>query len=692
MRRWVTSALRYLSLPKEITAFERAYLGRVNRVALWFFAAHLPIFVLVAGLNGGTGLQALVLTGLVLAGPAVAYRSLATSSPRVVSVLFGFVAMLMGGLLVHFGQGAMQIEMHFYFFVLIALLAVFANPMAILAAAGTVAVHHLVLYLFLPRSVFNYQASLWAVAVHALFVVLESVAACFVARTFFDNVIGLEQKVEERTRALAVRNQEMRLLLDNVEQGFLPLDANGVPAAERSGAAAWLVGEAPVGTPIWKLVARFAPQAAEWLELGWADLRARILPPDVVLDQMPKRLEHAGRVWALSYRPMSSAVDGGEPQVGDDLRVLLVMTDVTEQIARARSEAEQSDLMNGYARLVRDRAGFSEFLGEADRLVVQLDPSVANADVQRALHTLKGNAGLFGLLHLASLCHDAETALADDGEHIPAPLLAQVQRHWAGLKEKLAVLAGAGRPDVVEVSRADLRALLGAVLDPQVPRHELGSRISDLALEPAEPRMRRMAEQAQSVALRLQRPPLRVVMEGGDVRLPPRGLAELWSALVHAVRNAVDHGIEPPERRLAIGKPAHGTLTIRAARRAEHLIIEISDDGQGVVWSAVAARARVHGLRSETPADLVEALFHDGFSTRLVASEISGRGIGLAALRRTVERLGGRIDVESEPGVGTTLRLVIPWAEACERDRRPSGAVRVLSHSSPAAADALTTT
>ena len=100
---------------------------------------------------------------------------------------YGFTAMVMGGLLVHFGQGPMQIEMHFYFFVLIALLAVFANPMVILTAAVTVALHHFVVWLVIPISVFNYQASLWTVVVHALFVSLESIAAVFVARSFFND-------------------------------------------------------------------------------------------------------------------------------------------------------------------------------------------------------------------------------------------------------------------------------------------------------------------------------------------------------------------------------------------------------------------------------------------------------------------------------------------------------------------------
>jgi methyl-accepting chemotaxis protein len=177
--------LNYLILPREITEFEREYLRRINRIALWFFYLHVPAFVFVAWLAGTSLAQAALLTPLVLVGPSIAYVTF--KNPRWVSMTFGFTAMVMGGLLVHFGQGPMQIEMHFYFFVLIALLSVFANPLVILLAAVTVAVHHFAVWLVIPASVFNYEASFWSVVVHAVFVVLESIAAVFVARSFYND-------------------------------------------------------------------------------------------------------------------------------------------------------------------------------------------------------------------------------------------------------------------------------------------------------------------------------------------------------------------------------------------------------------------------------------------------------------------------------------------------------------------------
>src|SRR5947209_7243877 len=147
----------YLILPNEITAFESDYLRRLNRIGLIFFYAHIPVFMGVAALAGTGVVTALLLTTAVLVGPTIAYRTF--DNVRVMSAVFGFTAMCMGGLLVHFGQGPLQIEMHFYFFVLLALLAVFGNPVAILVAAVTVALHHLLLWLILPSSVFNYEAS-----------------------------------------------------------------------------------------------------------------------------------------------------------------------------------------------------------------------------------------------------------------------------------------------------------------------------------------------------------------------------------------------------------------------------------------------------------------------------------------------------------------------------------------------------
>jgi hypothetical protein len=211
------SVLSKAFLPATITDFERKHVQRVNRIALWFFAAHIPVLALIAFFNHTRPELAAAFTAAILIGPLLAHKTL--DNPRHVAVIYGVTAMCMGGLLVHFGQGPVQIEMHFYFFALIAMLAVYGNPAVIYVSAVTVALHHLMMWIWLQRSVFNYDASVWVVAVHAAFVVLETVAVAAIARSFYDNVIHLETIVDTRTKekqTLETEQQAAAMLVNHM--------------------------------------------------------------------------------------------------------------------------------------------------------------------------------------------------------------------------------------------------------------------------------------------------------------------------------------------------------------------------------------------------------------------------------------------------------------------------------------------
>jgi two-component system chemotaxis sensor kinase CheA len=192
------------------------------------------------------------------------------------------------------------------------------------------------------------------------------------------------------------------------------------------------------------------------------------------------------------------------------------------------------------------------------------------------------------------------------------------------------------------------------------PREAVADAIEAWRQERAEERLSRAAEHARTIARRLGRTDLVVVTEHDGSRLPDQDLSSLWSSFVHLVRNAVDHGIEPTEERLAKGKAGGGTITLRAFRDPEGLAIEVEDDGRGIDWREVAARARAQGLAAESHADLVEALFAEGLSTRDEATETSGRGIGLSAVRAECVRVGARLTVGAGAAGGTRLRITLP--------------------------------
>ena len=148
------------------------------------------------------------------------------------------------------------------------------------------------------------------------------------------------------------------------------------------------------------------------------------------------------------------------------------------------------------------------------------------------------------------------------------------------------------------------------------------------------------------------------------MRLARADWAPLWSALVHTISNALDHGIEAPDERVAAGKAPTGALDLSTAIEAGDFVFELRDDGRGVDWERVRARALTRGLPAASHEDLVEALFSNGLSTRDEASQYSGRGIGMGALRAVCEDFGGTLRVESERGRGTRIEVRIPYAPA----------------------------
>jgi two-component system chemotaxis sensor kinase CheA len=639
--------VRGIVLPREISAFEAGYLRRINRIGIAFFALHVPVMMLLAWSNGTGVLAALPLTSAVVAGPALAYLTL--DNPRTVSITYGIAAMFVGGVLVHFGQGPVQIEMHFYFFALIAMLAVFGNPLVIVAAAVTVALHHLVLWFVLPSSVFNYEAPVWVVAVHAAFVVLESIAACFIARSFFDNVIGLEKIVAARTAELDERNREMRLVLDNVAEGFGTIDRDGKLSPERSRPFDRWFGSPARDETLFDVLERRCPDFAETSRTNWSQVTDGFLPAELAVEQMPAELALDDRQLRFAYVPIG---DGAE-------RHLVVVTDVTAQVNEERAERERREALVLFERLLSDRSAVEDFFYEAAALVEALTSGRETSPVvaQRMLHTLKGNGAIFGLHSLAELCHELETFMAEEGRLPPAAELARLDERWAAVASSVERLLGVRRR-MIEIDAGQHAALEHAIRN-GAPRTQLAAMVHDLKLEPTERRLEHFGEQARRIAARLEKD-VAVRVEGNGMRIDGRRWTGFWSAFIHGIRNAVDHGIESAGRRAESGKSERGTVTLRTYAEPRHLVIEIADDGAGVDWSRVAVKARERGLPYGTPVELRAALFCDGVSTAARVTDISGRGLGMGALQEATRALGGDVVLDTVKGRGTTLRMVFP--------------------------------
>jgi two-component system chemotaxis sensor kinase CheA len=157
---------------------------------------------------------------------------------------------------------------------------------------------------------------------------------------------------------------------------------------------------------------------------------------------------------------------------------------------------------------------------------------------------------------------------------------------------------------------------------------------------------------------------VRLDVSGESTELDKTVIERLGEPLTHLIRNAVDHGIEPADERIAAGKSAEGTLTLSAEHRSGRILIRIADDGKGIDRDRVFAKAVEKGLVAPdtvmTREEIDHLIFAPGFSTAQQVSNISGRGVGMDVVRQNVKDLGGRITIESEPGVGTTFTLTLP--------------------------------
>jgi two-component system chemotaxis sensor kinase CheA len=167
--------------------------------------------------------------------------------------------------------------------------------------------------------------------------------------------------------------------------------------------------------------------------------------------------------------------------------------------------------------------------------------------------------------------------------------------------------------------------------------------------------------------------PARLVTEGDATEADKAVVESLFEPLLHVLRNALDHGVEPAEERAAAGKPPSATITLRARREGEHVVVEVQDDGRGIDVERVRETALQRGLvapetlQNMSNADITDLVFAPGFSTAQSVTAVSGRGVGMDAVRTAVERMGGRVTVESEAGAGALVRFMLPFTVMMSR-------------------------
>lgn len=445
-------------------------------------------------------------------------------------------------------------------------------------------------------------------------------------------------------------HRRIRRVLDTIDQGLFTIDGEGRLGDEISDAALRWFGAPARGATAWDWLRAVDPSMASWLELGWQAHREGLLPSELTLTQLPTELSHADRHYAIRWLAFD-----------DDAELLAVVSDVTERRAAELVERVQRETVAVLGRMVRDRQGFYGFLGEGDAIARALASDVESDAVTaaRRIHTLKGNASMFGLTTIAERCHAVESRIREhEGVLLPEDRAALIGA-WREFRRRIEPFLSRTTTNSLQIPRARVEALLAAVIAHR-PLAQIERELRSWTFEPTRIQLERLAEQAKALALRLGKGDIAVRIQDHGLALPPGPIATIWPVLTHVVRNSVDHGLETGEERAAAGKSGFGQLWLATAMVDGELVISIRDDGRGIDWRRVAERARAAGLPWETQHDLEVALVTDGVSTADLVTEISGRGVGLAAVEATAQALRGRLCVHSDRGEGTTFELRLP--------------------------------
>ncbi|WP_176736698.1 Hpt domain-containing protein [Oligoflexus tunisiensis] len=301
----------------------------------------------------------------------------------------------------------------------------------------------------------------------------------------------------------------------------------------------------------------------------------------------------------------------------------------------------------------------------------------------RDLHTVKGNARSFGLDELASLIHDAELILQNNAQENLELRLQQIQSKIESYKALFhRHIQGPAGQDRLTAVRQKLEEVL---LEKNPVVTQRLRRLEEVLLPevfiPAETLFREVCQGLGKLAKDLGKHRPEVILESHGIYLTQSTADLLTDCLGHLLRNAIDHGIESPEERIAAGKTPQGRLYFQCQREGENLRIHLHDDGHGLHLQKILARAYDRGLlrvhERLTAARLEQLIFSPGFSTKAEASLVSGRGVGLDAVRAALEQKGARIRLhfmgqdEAHEGMPFSFEMLLPatcWIEAPHTD------------------------
>lgn len=513
----------------------------------------------------------------------------------------------------------------------------------------------------------------------------------------------MQARLAERTEQLRQKTNDINAMLQNMPQGVLTVVKGGVIHPEYSAYMTTIFETDDIADrPVMELVFNGSNLGADILsqiettidsvigedEMQY-DFNSHLLVTEFDLTMPDGRVKSIG----LSWSPISD-------HSGIVDKLMVCVRDETELKALAAAAGQQKrelDIIGQILAISQEKfSGFIdgsvEFLAENKKIIEgvgaspqgRLDPNTAT-ELFRNMHTVKGNARTYGLLHLTNLVHEAEQSYEELRKNPDAiwdqeKLLEELAKASAAIEEYAHInkvklgRTGPGRRAGVEkylmVQKQDIQDALELMDDSargnnlEVMRsahqrvHKMLEMLGTVRVHEA---LEGIVESLPSLAKELHKAPPKVSINDNNVVLRTQIADLLKNVFMHLYRNSLDHGIEAPEKRLAMGKPAAGHINLDVSLADGRVLLKLGDDGAGLAVALIRQRAIEKGIlaadQQSSSEDVAQLIFAPGFSTAAVVTEVSGRGVGMDAVKSFVEREGGSIKlVFRNPDSGSNYR------------------------------------
>jgi two-component system, chemotaxis family, sensor kinase CheA len=453
---------------------------------------------------------------------------------------------------------------------------------------------------------------------------------------------------EARTAALAIEFNQIN------DGGHEPPAPAAKPAEETGGL--FFDTTQPQGPQVWEIV--FTPGAALYAKANEAALLLRELrrlgPTEVTLDssRLPALSELEPEGAYLSWR-ISLEADCDEKAIRDVFEFVeddctLEITPVPPPLAMAPGVITAP---NGFSFEFFPPAGFEEEAAEEAEVAAAPTPQEL-PQPQKAGPVEAMAAKAEALVERREEARTATIRVDLDRVDRMIDLVGELVINEAMLSQRV-LDAGIARSSGVAMALEELEHLT----------REIQDSVMAIRAQPVRSVFQRMPRLVREVAAQTGKQ-VRLMTEGEGTEVDKTVIERIADPLTHMIRNAIDHGLESPEKRVAAGKPAEGVVRLTALHRSGRIVLEVSDDGGGINRARVKQKAIENGVISPdaqlTDDEIDNLIFLPGFSTASTISDISGRGVGMDVVRQSVVALGGRISIASRPGLGSTFTLSLP--------------------------------